>query len=151
MEEPDISKHRHRETHTTHGHTCIDTTEHTTDIHTHTHTHTAHQADISRQVEAYTDICLQHTKTLRVRHRLQRHRCSPRQTWARSAQPDVHEHAESCTRSWGRLTAHRPFMASSASQADCLVRVLASYRHPAPAMTSLGSQGWPASGAWEVL
>ena len=38
MEVPDISKHRHRETHTTHGLTCIDTTEHTTDIHTHTHT-----------------------------------------------------------------------------------------------------------------
>lgn len=56
---------------------------------TFTHTHSTHQADISRQVRAYTDICLKHTKTLRVKHRLQRHRC-PRQTWARSAQPDVH-------------------------------------------------------------
>lgn len=30
-------------------------------------------------------------------------------------------------------------------------RVLASYRHLAPAMASLGSQGRPALGAWEVL
>ena len=48
----------------------------------------------------------------------------------------------------GRLTAHRPIHAllwiSGQLPGD---RVLAPAMHPVPAMTSLGSRGWPALGA----
>ena len=115
MEEPDISKQRHRETHTTHGHTCTDTTEHTTDIHTHTaHTRQTYPGR-SGLTQTYASNIQRHSESntgSRGTDALDRHG------------PGVH--SQMCTHRvlhtiMGRLTAHRPFMASSASQAYCLV------------------------------
>lgn len=113
VERPDTSKQRHRETHASHRHTCVDRSGHTADIHTHAHMlpltstqrDTAHQADVSRPTETHAPDTQTHSESDTVLYGPQRHR-QLQTTWAKSTRLDMHECAQSPTQ--GHRQTHYP-------------------------------------------
>lgn len=108
-ERPDTSQYRHRETHTQFRHTCRHDGVYCK--HTYTppaqNTDTAHQADLSRCVQAYTDTHPD-MQTLRVRHGATD---TARRTWARACTWTCVSKHRAPHKLMGRLTAHRPIPA----------------------------------------
>ena len=145
LEKTRHSKYRHRETHV-HRHNGVPRAF----TMTHTHTHPNRETPHTRLRPGYTDAHKDtQSQTWSYRPRRRSHRTG--QTPARSVHRNVPKRMRSPTRLWPDSPPTDPYLPSSGSQTGCLVTgcLLAPDRYPVPAMTSSGSRGWPAFGAWE--